>query len=252
MTARKSVAVEREGSCGSRLARIDGPSGSLSGRVIAKVSRRRQASNKPAKRTSKKVAGASERWPSSVSYSGLIRGGGRANRRPDTQGCGGQRLRPGLRFQGGALSTARRSAHRQRCVGRVLRAVKGDGCMGRAPADRRRLGPSKRSPFIGEVVEAVLAALERRGCAAHLGGAAGTGEGSLRHVESTRGATETSEVRSHRRRGKNIPTPAGRIPAGHAPMSIRRSGLGGVNHPFPRVNRPASQESSRMHAPQGV
>lgn len=68
----------------------------------------------------------------------------------------------------------------------------------------------------------------------------------------SREATETSEVRSHRRRGKNMPTPAGRIPAGHAPMSIRRSGLGGVNHPFPRVNRSASQESGRMHAPQGV
>lgn len=97
-------------------------------------------------------------------------------------GCGGQRLRPGLRFQGGALSAIRRSVHRQRCVDRVLRAVKGDGCMGRAPADRRRLGPSKRSPFTGEVVEAVLAALERRGCAAHSGGVAGTGEGSLHHV----------------------------------------------------------------------
>lgn len=68
----------------------------------------------------------------------------------------------------------------------------------------------------------------------------------------SREATETSEVRSHCRRGKKMPTPAGRIPAGHAPMSIRRSGLGGVNHPFPRVNRPASQESSRTRAPQGA
>jgi hypothetical protein len=32
--------------------------------VVAEVDRRRLASNKPAKRTSKKVAGASERWPS--------------------------------------------------------------------------------------------------------------------------------------------------------------------------------------------
>lgn len=95
MTARKSVAVEKEGSCGSRLARIDGPSGSLSGRVIAEVSRRRQASNKPAKRTSKKVAGASERWPSSVSYSGSIRGGGRANRRPDTPVAAAKGCDPG-------------------------------------------------------------------------------------------------------------------------------------------------------------
>lgn len=44
----------RKGACGSRPARIDSSMGPLAGRVIAETRRRRQASNKPAKRTRKR------------------------------------------------------------------------------------------------------------------------------------------------------------------------------------------------------
>lgn len=52
-------------------------------RVIAETNRRHPASNKLAKRTSKKVAGACERWPSWSLFSGATRGEGPAKRCPD-------------------------------------------------------------------------------------------------------------------------------------------------------------------------
>lgn len=76
---------ERKRVSASRPARIDVPMGPLAGRVIAEIRRRRQASNKPAKRTSKKVAGASERWPSSARFSGSSGAVGRVNRRPEAR-----------------------------------------------------------------------------------------------------------------------------------------------------------------------
>jgi hypothetical protein len=45
-------------------------------RVIAETNRRHLASNKLAKRTSKKVAGACERWPSRSLFLGATRGEG--------------------------------------------------------------------------------------------------------------------------------------------------------------------------------
>lgn len=54
-------------------------------RVIAETNRRHLASNKLAKRTSKKVAGACERWPSWSLFSGATRGEGPAKRCPEAQ-----------------------------------------------------------------------------------------------------------------------------------------------------------------------
>jgi len=51
--------------------------------VIAETNRRHLASNKLAKRTSKKVAGACERWPSWSLFSGATRGEGLVKRCPD-------------------------------------------------------------------------------------------------------------------------------------------------------------------------
>jgi hypothetical protein len=55
----------------------------IGSRVIAETNRRHLASNKLAKRTSKKVAGACERWPSWSLFSGATRGEGPAKRCPE-------------------------------------------------------------------------------------------------------------------------------------------------------------------------
>lgn len=52
-------------------------------RVIAETNRRHPASNKLAKRTSKKVAGACERWPSWSLFLGATWGEGPAKRCPN-------------------------------------------------------------------------------------------------------------------------------------------------------------------------
>jgi len=59
-------------------------------RVIAETNRRHLASNKLAKRTSKKVAGACERWPSWSLFSGATRGEGPAKRCPEAPRRGEQ------------------------------------------------------------------------------------------------------------------------------------------------------------------
>jgi hypothetical protein len=82
--SRKGSTVRKEEGRGPRLAgirkldRVMPPS-----RVIAETNRRHLASNKLAKRTSKKVAGACERWPSWSLFSGATRGKGPAKRCPD-------------------------------------------------------------------------------------------------------------------------------------------------------------------------
>lgn len=77
-------ALRREEGRGPRLAGIRELQRVMpASRVIAETNRRHLASNKLAKRTSKKVAGACERWPSWSLFSGATRGEGPAKRCPD-------------------------------------------------------------------------------------------------------------------------------------------------------------------------
>jgi len=164
---------------------------------------------------------------------GKNRGGGPGEETLKRPSCGGQRPQLGPRFQGGVISIARRSAHPKRCAGRVPRAVKGDGSIRRVPVGGGRFRPWKRSLFHEEAEESVLAALGCRGCAARKGGVA-SGVRRRAPPGKSREATEASEVRSHRGRGKKIPTPRRNgFRPDYAPLSIHRSGLGGVKPPFP-------------------
>jgi hypothetical protein len=125
----------------------------------------------------------------------------------------------------------------------VSRAVECDGNTGRVPVGGRRFGPWKRSLLTKRLkkwswrlsgVEAAQSArvAQRRVC-----------EGALPSAD-TGEATETSEVRSHRRRGRKMPTPVrDGSPPVYAPMPIHQSGLGDVNHRFLRIKFHGSQGS---------
>jgi len=84
LSPKRRSALRREVGRGPRLAGIRKLDRVLPvSRVIAETNRRHLASNKLAKRTSKKVAGACERWPSWSLFSGATRGEGSAKRCPD-------------------------------------------------------------------------------------------------------------------------------------------------------------------------
>jgi len=107
-------ALRTEESRGSRPAGIHGfDRVSPVSRVIAETNRRRLASNKLAKRTSKKVAGACERWPSWTLFSGAIRGEGSGEETSGRSLRGEHLPRGESRFRGGVTSIAWRSAHRK-------------------------------------------------------------------------------------------------------------------------------------------
>lgn len=115
-------------------------------RVIAETNRRHLASNKLAKRTSKKVAGACERWPSWSLFSGATRGEGTAKRCPDARLRGEQC--PGVsRGSGSVLQAPAGGWFIARWTGRVPRAsspsregVGADGSIRRVPVRGRCLG----------------------------------------------------------------------------------------------------------------
>jgi len=117
-----------EGGCGLRPARMIRSMGVLVRRgYVAEVGRRRLASNKPAKRTSKKVAGASERWPSSewswrISRKGAsVRKASMSVSREEASGVGLWRLyaaRP-AKASHGVTSAMQRSVHLSKGGGSV-------------------------------------------------------------------------------------------------------------------------------------
>jgi len=115
-------------------------------RVIAETNRRHPASNKLARRTSKKVAGACERWPSWSLFSGATRGEGPAKRCPDAPLRGEQC--PGVsRGSGSVLQALAGGWLIARWVGRVPRAsslsrdgADDDGSIRRVPVRGRCLG----------------------------------------------------------------------------------------------------------------